>query len=212
MESDPKAVKDSFFPRQETRVIVPAKVDPIRTTNLYLRPLEIGDAAALFEYRSRQDVADWLWPKVPHKNIQETEDNIRDKTFKTPDASGAIGRQFVFAVISATDPMQKVIGAVGINGLAPSPSLGYGIHPDYWGKGYASEAVAAVVDSWWKLPRKEAKPRMELNGGTEKLFAAANKANVGSVKVLQKNGFEIISEAPLDGDTIATFALERPGR
>ncbi|KAJ5665924.1 uncharacterized protein N7477_008372 [Penicillium maclennaniae] len=201
MKSDPKAVKDSFFPRQETRVIVPAKVDSIRTTNLYLRPLEIGDAAALFEYRSRQDVADWL-----QKPIFET------KSSKPPDASGAIGRQFVFAVISATDPMQKVIGAVGINGLAPSPSLGYGIHPDYWGKGYASEAVAAVVDAWWKLPRKEAEPRMELNGGTEKLFAAANKANVGSVKVLQKNEFEIISEAPLDGDTVATFVLERPGR
>lgn len=152
------------------------------------------------------------WPKIPHSNIQETEANIRDKIFKTPDASGALGRQFTFAMISATDPTQKVIGAVGINCLVPSPSVGYGIHPDFWGKGYTSEAVAAVVDAWWKLARKEPGPKMELNVGTEKLFAASNKANVGSVRVLQRNGFEMISEAPLEGDTIALFALERPGR
>lgn len=60
MKSDPQAVKASFFPRQDTRVIVPANVESIRTKNLYLRPLAIGDAAALFEFRSRQEVADWL--------------------------------------------------------------------------------------------------------------------------------------------------------
>ncbi|KAJ5133714.1 hypothetical protein N7448_001262 [Penicillium atrosanguineum] len=212
MKSDPQAVKDVVYPCQDTHVIVPASVDRIRTKNLYLRPLEIGDAAALYEFRSRQDVADWLWPKVPHQNIQETEANILNKTFKTPDASGALGRQFTFAVISATDPTQKVIGAVGINGLVPSPSIGYGIHPDFWGKGYVSEAVAAVVDAWWKLSREEPEPRMELNVEREKLFAAVNKANVGSVKVLQKNGFEIVSEASLGGDTVVLFALERPAR
>jgi RimJ/RimL family protein N-acetyltransferase len=148
------------------------------------------------------------WPKVPHQNIQETEANIRGKIFKTPDASGALGRQFTFAVICADDPSHKVIGAVGINGLKPSPSIGYGIHPDFWGKGYASEAVAGIVDAWWKLPRKEPEPGLDT--GTEKLFAACNKANIGSVKVLQKNGFEIIKEAQLEGDTVALFALVRP--
>lgn len=113
-------------------------------------------------------------------------------------------------MISATDPTQKVIGAVGINGLAPSPSIGYGIHPDFWGKGYVSEAVAGVVDAWWTLPRKEPESESELSNGTEKLFAACNKANIGSVKVLQRNGFEIISEVHLEGDTVALFALERP--
>lgn len=71
-----------------------------------------------------------------------------------------------------------------------------------------SEAVAGVVDAWWKLPRKEPEP--ELTAGTEKLFATCNKANIGSVKVLQKNGFEIINEVHLDGDTVALFALGRP--
>jgi hypothetical protein len=60
MKSDPQAVKESFYPHQDTRVIVHANVDSIRTKNLYLRPLELADAADLYEFRSRKDVADWL--------------------------------------------------------------------------------------------------------------------------------------------------------
>lgn len=99
---------------------------------------------------------------------------------------------------------------MGINCLEPSPSIGYGIHPDFWGKGYISEAVAAVVDAWWKLPRKLTEPGIESNAGREKLFAAIDKANIGSAKVLQKNGFEIVSEAPFEGSRVVLFALERP--
>lgn len=149
------------------------------------------------------------WPKIPHKNTQETEAMITNKKFKTPDASGALGRQFNFAVIRADDRTQKVIGAVGINALAPAPSIGYGIHPDFWGKGYASEAVAGCVDAWWKLDRKSS-GLSNSNIGTEKLFAACNKANIGSVKVLQRNGFRIYREFHLEGDTVALFGLETP--
>lgn len=60
MEPDPQAAKASIYPFQETKVIVPASVDSIRTQNLYLRRLELADAADLYEFRSRQDVADWL--------------------------------------------------------------------------------------------------------------------------------------------------------
>lgn len=87
----------------------------------------------------------------------------------------------------------------------PAPSIGYGIHPDFWGKGYVSEAVAGVVDAWWKLERKDS-----ADCETERMFAACNMANVGSVKVLQRNGFRILREIPLEGNIVALFALERP--
>ncbi|KAJ5595343.1 uncharacterized protein N7459_001551 [Penicillium hispanicum] len=216
--------KGTLFPEQTNRVIVPATADTIRTKRLILRPLALTDAEDIFEHRSRQDVADWLlltchthprltagtgalfpssWPKIPHKDIQETRDSITAKIFKTPDASGAVGRQFSFAIILADDPSQKVIGALGVNALSPSPSIGYGTHPDTWGKGYASEAVAALVDAWWKLPRKDPEP-------SEKLFAGCNRANVGSFKVLLNNGFKIYKEFPMEGDEVALFELEKP--
>lgn len=132
------------------------------------------------------------------------------KTFQTADASGAVGRQFTFAMIRANDPDQKVIGAVGINALIPAPSIGYGTHPDLWGKGYVSEAVAGVVDAWWKLERRDAGQSTALATQKEKLFAACNMANVGSVRVLQKNGFERLREFFLEGDVVALFGLEMP--
>lgn len=134
---------------------------------------------------------------------------ITKKTFKTPDASGALGRRFNFAIIRADDPSQKVIGSVGVNALVPAPSLWYGIHPDFWGKGYMSEAVAGVVGAWWELERKEPKG----SGSSlmpERLFAACDVANVGSAKVLERNGFKKLGNIPLNGDTVALFGLEKP--
>ena len=141
--------------------------------------------------------------KPPHKDVQETRDEIAAKIFKTPDASGALSRQFAFAIMLADDPTQKVVGALGVNTLSPSPSIGYVTHPDIWGKGYTTEAVGALVDAWWKLPRKDNEP-------TEKLFAGCSKANVGSLKVLLKNGFKIYKELSLNGEIAALFELEKP--
>ncbi|KAF4768416.1 hypothetical protein HAV15_002938 [Penicillium sp. str.  len=199
----------AFYPNQVTSVIIPADLEPIHTTRLYLRPLTAADAAAIFEIRRRQDVADWLWPKVPHKDISESEAVITRKTFTTPDASGAVGRKFFFTIIRSEDPTQRVIGAMGINALSPAPSVGYNIHPDFWGKGYATEAVAGIIDAWWKLDR------MVLDGTAselekEKLFAACNRANIGSVNVLQKNGFSIYREQSIEDDVVAHFELEKP--
>ncbi|KAF9250144.1 hypothetical protein DTO027I6_348 [Penicillium roqueforti] len=176
----------SFYPDQATSVIVPADLRPIHTSRLYLRPLTVADATAIFEIRRRQDVADWLWPKVP------------------------LGR-FFFAIIRSEDSSQTVIGGAGINALSPAPSVGYNIHPDFWGKGYATEAVAGIVDAWWKLDR------IDFDGAgsdlkKEKLFAACNRANVGSVKVLQRTGFSIYREQSIEGDVVALFELEKPNR
>lgn len=146
----------------------------------------------------------YSWPKTPHTDIKQTEAMIQKKAFATPDASGATGRQFVFAIILADDPLHKVVGMVGINALVPAPSIGYGIHPDLWGKGYTSEAVRAVKDAWWRLPREAS------DSEPEKLFAACNQRNIGSVRVLQKSGFEIYREIPVAGDVVVLMSAKRP--
>ncbi|KAJ5183692.1 hypothetical protein N7492_001308 [Penicillium capsulatum] len=197
---------ESLYPDQTIRVSIPERGEGIQTRRLYLRPLEITDAGDIFEYRSQQDVANWLRPSIPHKDVRETEAHILKKQFTTPDASGNLGRQFTYAVIRADDPTHKVVGTVGINALIPAPSIGYGLHPDLWGSGYASEAVAAVVGAWWKLPRVES-----VSAEPEKLFAACDKRNLRSMRVLQKCGFVIYEEKVLDGDTMAALCvLSRP--
>ncbi|KAF7180422.1 hypothetical protein CNMCM7691_009590 [Aspergillus felis] len=175
------------YPEQAVAVIIPEEVPPIFTERLLLRPLRMGndeDAAGIFSVRSRQDVVDWLCSK-------------------TPDASGAVGRLFFFVIIPKDEP-DRIIGSLGVNSLSPAPSVGYAMHPSYWGRGYASEALRGVIDAWWKLPRVDGL------GQEEKLFAAVNLANKGSVKVLQRNGFKTYEEVVLEGDTVAFMELESP--
>ena len=69
-----------------------------------------------------------------------------------------------------------------------------------------SEAVAGVIDAWWKLERRDVQASSE----KEQLYAACNMENIGSLRVLQKNGFRILEEIPIEGDVVALFGLERP--
>lgn len=41
---------------------------------------------------------------------------------------------------------------IGIIGLANYPdNIGYKVHPDYWGKGYMTEALKLFVEMFWTL-------------------------------------------------------------
>ena len=55
--------------------------------------------------------------------------------------------------------------------------LRYGVHGDYWGKGFAGEAARAVMQ--WAISKR----------GVRRFIAETEKANTRSGKVLQKMGF-----------------------
>ncbi|KAJ0423228.1 GNAT domain-containing protein [Aspergillus carlsbadensis] len=197
-----------FFPTQSTRVIIPETLDAIRTRRLILRPLAVSDAEDIFEHRRLQTVAEWLISPIPDSTVDETREYIRQKTFTTPDGSGAIGRMFSFVILLADDPTGKVIGALGIHSLVPAPVLWYATHPYSWGQGFASEAVDALLDAWWKLPRAEVKEGDE--AGNEKLFAGCSVVNAASLKILARNGFRKYRETKVFGRDAVLLEVERP--
>ncbi|MGB7259220.1 MAG: GNAT family N-acetyltransferase [Pseudolabrys sp.] len=98
---------------------------------------------------------------------------------------------------------KHVIGACGITTLEEQPELGYWLGVPYWGKGYATEAMHAVIDyAFTDLDH-------------ESLNAGARVTNPASRRVLEKCGFQwtgvglyriraIKSSAPVD-----RFRLER---
>ncbi len=96
-----------------------------------------------------------------------------------------------------------IIGACGITMLADQPELGYWLGAPYWGKGYATEALHALIDYAFT------------DLGHEALQAGARVTNPASRRVLEKCGFQwtgvglyriraINSSAPID-----RFRLER---
>jgi RimJ/RimL family protein N-acetyltransferase len=60
----------------------------------------------------------------------------------------------------------------------PIPELGYILHPSAWGKGYATEAVGAIIQHLF-----EARPELDT------IEAKVDEKNAESIRVLQKCGF-----------------------
>ncbi|PGH12635.1 hypothetical protein AJ79_04133 [Helicocarpus griseus UAMH5409] len=164
------------------------------------------------------------YPPTPFKSIEETREWMASKIFSQgpPDI---IGRNFNLAVIllsSTIDESQKqqekqqqqqLIGYVSINTLYPCPEIGYSFLPEYWGTGYATEALQLMLKLWWGFPRRsvERGAADSWGGNVEKVYAVCKKTNVASYRVLEKCGFEIVKELCYDGVDILVWGVERSG-
>ncbi|KAK5988604.1 hypothetical protein PT974_10090 [Cladobotryum mycophilum] len=84
------------------------------------------------------------------------------------------------------------------------PAIGYQFVKESWGRGYATEAVGALMDAYWALPREECEVsvdkstvrEMEGDGSGDGLvqecvIALTEEDNAGSKNVLRKCGFEL---------------------
>jgi RimJ/RimL family protein N-acetyltransferase len=72
--------------------------------------------------------------------------------------------------------------AIGMSGLIKrdvleDPDLGYALLPDYWSKGYASEAAAAILEY------------AVASLGMKRVAAVVNPTNDRSIRLLEKLGF-----------------------
>jgi RimJ/RimL family protein N-acetyltransferase len=138
----------------------------------------------------------------------------------TAGPESVLGRHFAYVLTeraqredeSQPPPADKrVIGYMSVNQVHPSPEIGYSIHPDYWGKGYATEALDGLLKTWWNLPRQpQSNSAEDASEPTEKVFAFCEKDNAGSSKVLSKCGFRVIKQVVYDQDELLLWELEMP--
>lgn len=152
-------------------------VDIIETERLWLRPIEKNDVDRIFLLDSNPEVMKYIGVPVV-KELHESE-KVIDRIQKQYIDYG-IGR---FAVIEKATNL--LIGWSGLKYLTETINdhiniydLGYRFLPEFWGKGYATEAAKPFV----KLAFEELK--------LEKLYAMAHAENIGSNKILQKLGFQ----------------------
>jgi RimJ/RimL family protein N-acetyltransferase len=58
------------------------------------------------------------------------------------------------ADVSETELEQRKAGKlrmIGVIGVVREQDIGYRIHPEFWGKGYISEALRIFIDMWWGM-------------------------------------------------------------
>jgi RimJ/RimL family protein N-acetyltransferase len=172
-------------PRRERGIAV------LETARLVLRAPRCEDAKAIARLANDRRIAENT-ARVPHPyGIDDAERFI-----------AAINRQdgeATFAILRG----DVLIGASGVDPRDGAAEIGYWLGVAYWGQGYATEAVRAVVDHAFA------------DLGHEALQAGARVSNPASRRVLEKCGFQwtgvrltriraIHSAAPVD-----RFRLDR---
>ena len=142
----------------------------IETRRLLLRPFQENDAEAFFACCQNPNLgnnAGW----APHKTLNESREILH---------SAFIGQEGIWAV--TLKDTQQLIASIGI---VPDPKrenpqvrmLGYWLDEPYWGKGYMSEAVQAVLNYGFN--------ELQLSLITANCYPH----NKRSQQVLKRNGF-----------------------
>ncbi|GLZ42464.1 GNAT family N-acetyltransferase [Actinokineospora sp. NBRC 105648] len=115
---------------------------PITTRRLFLRPFAEDDLDALFKIQSREDVTKYLyWGPRTREEVAQA---IQDRLLMTEIEEA--GDKIVLAV--ALRETGELIGDVTLGWHSAEHlggEIGYTLHPDHHGKGYAGEAAVQLL-------------------------------------------------------------------
>jgi RimJ/RimL family protein N-acetyltransferase len=144
--------------------------DEIETARLVLRRPAMSDAAAIFDaYASDPEVTRFLgWPC--HRSVHDTRDFLRFSAHEWERWPAG-----PYLILLRGD--RRLIGSTGLGFQSPSAAVtGYVLARQEWGHGYATEALAAMVD-------------LAVSIGVTRLFALCHPDHGPSQRVLEKCGF-----------------------
>ncbi|KAK7914799.1 GNAT domain-containing protein [Apiospora marii] len=181
---------------------------PIQTERLLIRALTQDDLQAMHELRTQPEVMIFTLRGCIDGNLAETQTRLDEYLPPTGD------RQTYNAAVclAATG---EFLGIGGVRQSASTvlgwPEIGYQFKREHWGRGYATEFLHAFLEHWWAQPRVEAEVEVDALsvdaaaatgdcGGSEDvvvpemLSAIVDGDNPGSLRILQKAGFERFKE------------------
>jgi len=145
-----------------------------KNEKIYLRNLVWEDAPKIYDFMQEYDLVKYLAELPQPYKIEHAYSFIDFAQRENEEV-----KTHHFAIVETN--MGDFVGAIGlkdINLISKSAEIGYWIGKKYWGKGFASEAIGAVIDYSLK--------ELKLN----KLKALVFESNVSSIKVLNKCGFK----------------------
>lgn len=135
----------------------------ITTPRLRLRPARPDDLDAFHAILTHPRAMAY-WSTPPHDDIAQS----RDWLERTMAIDPREGEDFVIELDGV---------AIGKAGLFCFPEIGFILHPDHWGRGFATEALAPVLDRAFARHRL---PAVE---------ADVDPRNLASLKLLGRLGF-----------------------
>jgi RimJ/RimL family protein N-acetyltransferase len=177
---------------------------PLSTARLELRPWRPEDAAAVVEIFAFPEVlrnlGDPAHPSTP-PDLARAERTVA----KWSEIGEPEGRGFWAVTVAGSD---RVVGGILLLTLDPltgeseqeDVEVGWWLHPEVWGHGYATEAGQAALQHAWDsdLPR---------------VYAVTHAGNEGSMNVCRKLGMrhEGLQQTPWFEGPMELFVVESPG-
>lgn len=152
---------------------------------IYFKALSLDDAEEIHSYASDEDVSRFIgWNLM--KTLDETRAHI--DTMIKRESSGT--HFYASVVLKSTHAVIGTAMIFNFDKEANQAEIGYVFHKDYWGKGYGRECVSLATDFAFN------------SLCLHKLHACVVDANVGSARILEKNGYK------LEGRLIDHFFIE----
>jgi ribosomal-protein-alanine N-acetyltransferase len=144
----------------------------IETERLVLRRPQSSDASEVYSrYASDAEVAKYMsWPRHPTLEVTQQVVDLWVKQWE-----GISGGAFLI-----TEPSSgEILGSTGFD-LSNRfvASTGYVLARDCWGKGYATEALGAIVS-------------LATDCGVQRLYAYCHYEHERSARVMEKRGFQL---------------------
>ncbi|RYE83679.1 MAG: N-acetyltransferase [Hyphomicrobiales bacterium] len=146
---------------------------PIETARLNLRAFTRGDVDAVFAYRQRDDVAQFLFDEPMSR--ESCAEAVQARTVQT--SWHQTGDKLLLAVERRHD--RAMIGEVSLilrNEVAGQGELGYIINPDCHGQGYATEAAMGLLRVGFEI------------AGLHRIYARCDARNASSYRVMERLG------------------------
>lgn len=159
---------------------VPSPPGEIVLEEFVLRRYQQKDAPAL--PRAVCESLEHLRPWMPWISLEPTSLGDREKLLAKWDEDWAEGTQYSFGIFQKG----RVVGGAGLmrridkNGL----EIGYWVHPEFVGRGYATRAAEALTTLGLGLPEVT---HIEIHH---------DKSNLASSRVPMKLGFKLVGEVP----------------
>ena len=138
------------------------------------KPVKLEDVRAIHRYASDAEVSrfiGWNLMRTPEETFKHVEEMM---------ARERLGTHLYASIVQKST--QTIIGTgILFNFSQPSnqAEIGYVFHKDYWGNGYGTESVALISDFAFHTLK------------LHRLHASVADANIGSARILEKNGFTL---------------------
>jgi RimJ/RimL family protein N-acetyltransferase len=146
-------------------------VEELRTDRLRLRPWTTSpaDLARLTDLYGRDEVSRWLGgtPKLPPAELVDRWATV----YRLDDRFGCWAIECAAGTVAGTVLFKPLPNGVG------EVEVGWHLHPDSWGHGYATEAARAVIDRGF-------------DAGLPEVYAVVRPGNTASLAVCARLGME----------------------